>query len=209
MKLRFWFVLAVAVLALAACGQEGVFSGKLIVGGEVVIQSGQTETSVIMLLEGDLVVEKDARLYGDVYQFGGNTSVGGVLFGDVYLFNGIFELAPTALVDGDILLGGGQAQIDPAGEVSGEVVESQTQLPSGERVDALGKQNLGWRVVQILLVGLAAYLFSHNFGRPLRRVADAVRFHAVPSAAMGFLVFVVGLSLLVQMAFTILLTSSS
>jgi hypothetical protein len=205
MKKWTWIVVLVASLFLTACGQEGVYSGKLILGGQVLVESDQTETAVVVVLEGNLMVEAGAKLEGDVYQFGGMVILDGELDGDMYLFNGVFNLSSDALVGGNIMLGGGYANIDPAAEVVGEIMESETQLPSEERVASLGRQSMGWRLVQILGVSLGALLVSRFFDRPLLRVANAVRHHPVPAGAMGFLVFVVGLSLLVQMAFTILL----
>jgi hypothetical protein len=205
MKRWIWPIALIIGWFSTACSQDGVYSGKLILGGQSVVETGHTEVAYIALGEGSLLIEPGARLEGDIYQLGGETKIEGNLAGSLSLFNGKLTLGPQAHITGDLLLGGGQAYIDPQATIGGEMIESSTPLPSDEDLGWFNSQDLAYRLALILGVSFTAYVIRRFFSNPLGRVSRAVRRHPVPAAAMGFLVFVVGLSLLVQMAFTVLL----
>ena len=200
-----FLLLAALSVLLTGCGEEGVYAGKLLAGGDISIRSGQTETAAVLLLEGQIEIEEGGALTGDIYQFGGSTQIDGRVEGNISHFNGDLVIGPQAEIIGDVLLGGEGAEIDPGARISGEVTESASQLPDEERLNAFSDVSPGWRIAQVVLLTVLAAVISKSMPAPLRRVAAALSDYLVPSMAMGLLVFIVGLSLVVQMMFTVIL----
>lgn len=198
-------LLAALSLLLTGCGEEGVYAGKLLAGGDARIRCGQTETAAILLLEGRIEIEEGGALVGDVYQFGGSTRIDGQVEGNISHFNGELVIGPQAEISGDVLLGGEGAVIDPGAEIGGEVSESASQLPDEERLNAFSDVSPGWRIAQVVILAALAAVLSSSMKVPLGRVAGALSDYLVPSIALGSLVFIVGLSLVVQMMFTVIL----
>ena len=199
------FLFLALMFVLSACGQQGVYSGKLILEGSVELEPDRVEVADIALGEGELVIPDGSVLEGNIYQIGGELIVDGVVQGDISQFNGRLQIGPGARVDGNVLLGGGEAEIDPEARIEGDVVESASQLPSEKTISRFSTENLGWLAGQFAVLVVVGLLFGRYLAKPVKKVADAMTVYLVPSLAMGVLVFVVGLSLLVQMAFTVIL----
>lgn len=198
----FTFLLA---FFLSACEQNGIYSGKLILGGELVIEGQHSEAADIAIGDGLLSIEEGATLQGDVYQFGGEVDINGELVGNISLFNGSLTIGPQAVVRGDVLLGGGDFELSPAATLIGQVLESGSDLPAEQSRTFFSEQSVGMRLVQYAILVLAAAAGVKYFTRPVERVVNALKSYPAPSLAMGILVIVVGLSLLIQMIFTVLL----
>ncbi len=193
-------------LLLGGCGEDGIFSAKLVLGGDLLIPSGQVERSDIFLADGSVTIEPGGQVDGDIYQFLGLLVVGGVVDGNISQYNGELRLGSAARINGDLLLGGGVFSGDSGTSVQGQVLHSEIAAPSPrDWIEAFSRRRLGWAVGESLLLACLGALGSWIFPRPLSRLGDAIWRNTLTSAAMGLLVGLVGVSLLVQMAFTILL----
>ena len=116
-------------------------------------------------------------------------------------------LGPSASVGGNLNVGGGSYQASP-----GAVIEGRTHANAGiplpelpERASPFSAGTLLRNLLNALLLGLLAALLVRRFPHGIQRVGEAATRHGLVSAAVGLLVGVVGISLLVTMAYTILL----
>lgn len=193
-------------LLLAACSASGgVYTLKIVDRGRLVVSSGQALNADVLLLDGAVVVRRGAELQGRIFQILGTAQIEGKVVGDVSQWGGRLTLGPEAMVTGLLSLGGGDVEVSPGAEVQGGIRESETQLSSpSSTLERLGAQWV-WRTIQIAATAVLALLFSQFFPRQLEHMREAVGGHPVVSFAMGALVGLVGLTLMVQMAFTILL----
>lgn len=186
-RIRNFPVLVLLALWLTGCGQDGVYSGRLVLGGEWTAQPGVVETTDILLADGVLTIPPGAEVRGDIYQFFGTLTIDGTVAGDVFQMGGNLTIGPQASVSGRIVRGAAGVPLAP----------DMVQRSRGG----------GWlfAVTETLLLSALALLVGRFAPLQLERVAAVIRHHAIVGAAMGLLVAIVGLCLVVQMAFTVLL----
>lgn len=193
-----------AALALSGCGSDGRYQVTLITEGRHTLYGPVAGDLVI--LGGEVSLEPEASLEGSVHLFSGELSISGVVRGDVAFLNGTLVLEPGAEIHGDLNYGGGVLSGLETGVVSGRVnTGTGIQIPAApQQPQRSGWQVVRWVVGAFLIAGLAVPV-GRYFPQPLGRVREALVQHALVSAAMGILVGVVGLSLVVLLAYTILL----
>lgn len=198
-------LLAAMSLLLTACGADGLYRVTLITDGAHRLTGDCTGD--MLMLGGQATLSSDATLHGSAHVLAGQLEVQGWVQGDVTLLGGRLTLGPTARVGGNLNLGSGTYHSSP-----GAIIEGRTHAGSGIALPDLperGSQPLGGKLLRNLvsaaLLGLAAALLARMFPRGVARVGEAAVRHALVSGAVGLLVGVVGLSLLVTMAYTILL----
>lgn len=204
------FVVLLLLLLLSACAAEdaaGVVSGTLVWQGEHVYGDGERIQGQLLVLSGEVRVAEGARVDGSVYVVAGEVQIGGEVGGDVAIIGGDLLLEPGAIIEGDLSLGGGDVQQSPQAIVRGEVlggadvtVSLDTLFPQPNARDRLLRL-----LPQALLTAALAYLVARFLGRPLHNARRAAVQHPIVSGAMGLLVAIVGPSLLVLMAFTVIL----
>ncbi len=191
---------------LAACDGRGVYSGKLILDGDVTVQPGQVEAAEILLLNGTLTVAESARLEGDVYQFLGDLTINGEVDGNVLQFGGNLALGPQAIIRGDLTLSGDLLSGTPEQVVDGEVIRGGAGAPVNQINTTLTRLSQGLRLlIELLGLSLLAYGLTKAFPLHFNHIRGALSKHFIVSLAMGLLVGLVGLSLAVQMIFTVVL----
>lgn len=191
---------------LAACDGRGVYSGKLILDGDVTVQPGQVEAAEILLLNGTLTVAESARLEGDVYQFLGDLTINGEVDGNVLQFGGNLALGPQAIIRGDLTLSGDLLSGTPEQVVDGEVIRSDVGAPVNQLNTSLNRLSQGLRLlIELLGLSLLAYGLVGAFPVHFNHIQGALGKHFIVSLAMGLLAGLVGLSLAVQMIFTVVL----
>jgi cytoskeletal protein CcmA (bactofilin family) len=203
--------LMVGLVLLAGCTKQqtdepGLLSGAVVFGGRHRIAGGETLNGTLLMLDGQLTVAEGAGIGGEVYMVGGRLEVNGQIGGNVSVLGGEVNLGPTAKIAGNLGIGGGTVHRSPAATVGGEVV-SGLQVPSRLAVSETRSrvERVVRSVVQALLLATAAFVLIRLRARPVYRVAEAATRHPLISGAMGILVGVVGLVLLVLIAFTIIL----
>jgi cytoskeletal protein CcmA (bactofilin family) len=190
---------------LSGCEQAGVYSAKLVLDGDLVIPAGQQESALVAIGTGSLTVKGGGTLVGDIYQIGGTVWIDGIVEGDISALSGDLRIGPTAEIFGDVLLGGSNATVDPSAYIRGELLESASQLPDQGQRNFITDASPGWRLGQAVFLVLLAAALGRGLSAPLKRVAIALFEHWLPSLALGILIFLVGLSLIVQMMFTVIL----
>lgn len=192
-------------LLLTSCNSNGLYHFTLIMEG--VHEIKQDLDGDLIVLGGKVILPAGIKLNGSVHALSGALIIAGETNGDVSFLNGDLTLEPTARIGGDLNLGTGSYCCSPAA-----VIEGRVNAGTGIPLPDLPAQEAptGWALLmQTLtsgsLLGLAAVLMMRYVPRAVHRVGKAAVHHTLVSGAMGLLVGLVGVSLLVTMAYTILL----
>lgn len=212
-------VVLLAVLILTACsaeeGQEGRYSGTLVAGGNHEIGAGETLEGALLVTEGRVNFERGSLVTGPVYVMGGEVSVDGEIRADLSMIGGEVSLGPRAKVGGDLDIGSGKLTRSPGATVTGEVNRGTgsgvraplfpgwTIIPTAEDPNLL-RRLISFVINTVLLSALAA-VAAHFLPGPASRVAKAVTEAPVVTGALGLLAMITLPSLLVLMAFTVIL----
>lgn len=204
---RLWLgmLIVLTLTGLVGCSLTDAPQIRVILTGEHRVPSGQSETALVGLIDGELIVEPDGELSGDLYLVGGTMSVRGRVTGDIVLFGGTLDLADDARVAGSIDIVGGTLRQSADARVTGSI-QRVVQVPR----DVAGRSGTlaeRWPrlLVELMGLGLLALVSARFLPRPVGRVADAVRRQPVVMGSVGVLSFVVALVLLVLIGFTIVL----
>lgn len=201
MKLRHSVLLSLFALLLAACSGSGLNQITWVTAGQHNL-SGITRGDLIVL-DGEIVLPEDSRLEGSLHLLAGKVFVRGEILGDVSFLGGELALEPGAHLLGRLTLGSGSASISPRARVDGEVSRG---LPVQSRNSS--STGWGWWLRALsggALLGLLAIFLEQFAPHAACRVAVAALNHCLVSGSLGLLVGVAGLSLLVTIAYTILL----
>lgn len=198
-------MLILLLLLLTGCSAQGLYSLTVITEGQHEL-AGDVPGDLLML-GGAATLAEGATVGGNVHLLLGDLLVLGKIRGDVAFLNGRLHLAPTARIDGDLNLGGGAYSAAPGAVIVGRVdTGAGVALPSAPQRAASGRwASLARGLVSGLLLGLLAAILARYRPDGVRRVGEAATQHALASLAMGALVGLVGVSLLVTMAYTIVL----
>lgn len=198
-------LLALLALSLSACSPTGLQRLLLVTEGQHTIDENMPGDLIV--LGGSVTVPQGAALQGTLFLLRGGATLAGQVNGDIFQLGGRLVLQAGARIQGDLQAAGGELLRSPQSEIAGNVDNGAGVLFSEEltRPPAPPLDRLRKALLDSLLLGLAAATLARFFPAPLLRVAESAAHHPAVSAAMGFLVAVVGISLLVTMAYTILL----
>ena len=206
MKRKFWVLMLVFLGGmLTACGQDGRYQVTLITEGAHVL-SGPTLGDLI-IFGGNVVLEQDAALDGSAHLLAGKLSLDGEIHGDVSMMAGELAFGPDSRIDGDLNIGGGQVFGLNQAAVTGKVNDgSGIQIPAEPitKTQSLTRKVLGW-LVSAVVFGLVAAVLERYLPRHIGNISEAALQHLPVSLALGILAGIVGLSLLVLLAYTIIL----
>ena len=204
-RIQITLIVMFLALVLSACGAEGLYRFTLVTDGTHTIENDLSGD--LILTGGEVALPADVLLDGSVHMLSGSLQVEGEITGDISFLNGDLRLGPTARVGGTLNLGGGSYHPSP-----GAVIVRGTNTGTGIALPDLPERSAPslWDVLLRTLIngiflGSVAALLSRFAPKVLERVGDAAMHHSMVSGAIGLLVGVVGLSLLVTMAYTILL----
>jgi len=203
--LRLGLLLIVSAWLLSACGHNGLYHLSWITSGEHAI-SGNIPGDLVML-DGVVNLKSGSKLQGSLHILSGKAILGGEVQGDVSYLGGELILEPDAYLHGDLNLGGGAYYLSPSAQIDGEVRSgSGIGLPDlPQQTASSGLEGVARTLISGILLGCLAVLL-HNFTpSALQQVGDCICSHSLVSGSMGLLVGVVGISLLVTIAYTILL----
>lgn len=204
-RLRLSLLFSALIFVLTACDSDGLYRLTLVAEGEHTFLHN-LEGDLIML-GGSATLPAGTMLDGSAHIFSGSLNVNGHITGDVSFLNGELILGPTARIVGNLNLGGGSYLPSPAAVIAGRI-NTGTGIPlpnlPERKVPSL------WILLLRTLVsgsflGSAAIGLVHYAPGAIKRVEEAAIHYSPVSAAMGLLVAVVGISLLITMAYTILL----
>lgn len=161
----------------------------------------------VLVLGGDVEVPANSHLDGHLLLITGSAVIDGALDGSLYALGGTVTIGETGSVSGNVNVGGGQFTRHPNARIGGPVnlgdapdLPSVATMTGSPVLDAI----IGFIFQTVPLLLLAA-IFARFLPRPLGRIEAMIAHHAPVSGATGVLVLLVGLSLLVAMAFTVVL----
>lgn len=224
------FVLTLlVVLAAPAAAQTGE-PGKLVVGGQYVLSSGQQLDGDLGVIGGQATIEESARVNGDVMVAGGTLRVAGRVDGDIAVFGGVVTLEPTAYVAGDLVTFGGSVQRSAGAVVTGNVREGDAfdipgwrgslLVPGLDRFDPgqqiTVQQSPGQWLVMMLLRALRtgllilaltalALVVALLWPKGVERLGQTALHQPIMALVVGLLSWVVGFGLFALLAVTICL----
>ena len=195
--------LALLVGALGGC-DDGVMETALLFGGDLEVATGVERAGSVVVLDGAFTLAAGASLAGPLVVLGGTARVDGRVVGDVVAISGTVALGPSATVGGDLAVAGALER-DPGAVVAGAVTVGPAV--AGDWASRLRSGPIGWRGLLGRAVGLAlaVVLFARFAPRATARLEEAALRHPLPALALGSLAFVVGVVLVVVMAFTVVL----
>lgn len=220
--------LLLTVLAAPAAAQTGE-PGKLVVGGQYVLPSGQQLNGDLGVIGGQATIEQNAVVNGDVMVAGGTLRIAGRVEGDIAVFGGAVTLQRTAFVAGDMVTFGGTVERSPGAVVQGSVREGDALdipgwrgaflLPDLDRLETGGvtvQQSPGqwlllmlWRALRTGLIILAlaalALVVALFWPKGVERIGQAAAAQPAMALLVGLLSWVVGFALFVLFALTICL----
>ncbi len=193
-------LLCAAALVLAGCVRPGL-AGVTLVTAETHQTGPVTLLGDVLVVGGSLELSRGAIVRGSVYVLDGAVDVLGTVEGDITLVGGSLALGADAVVTGDVSVAlGNRVERAPGAAVRGTVREGLAlDEPRSGDPDVVG---FVWRFGVLAIALLAAGQLAP--GR-VRASAHYVRRMPAASLAFGFLLGVVGLTLAVFMAFTIVL----
>lgn len=198
---RLWIILL--ALLLVAC-DDGVYSGTLIFDGEHRFDSETVLPGDVLLRAGTADFAAGSQIAGSIYVVGGALALDGAVGGDVAVLDGHVTLGPNAEIGGDLRLGGaGEVQGAETAAIRGETI-SGLPLPQVE-TNPSGWDSFARGLVGSLLLAALGGLAAKVQPRPLYNVSDAATAHWPVAVALGLLALLVLPTLLVMMAFTIVL----
>jgi cytoskeletal protein CcmA (bactofilin family) len=224
------FVLALLVVLAAPVAAQGDNPGKLVVGGQYTLRSGQQLEGDLGVVGGQATIEEGATVNGDVMVAGGTLRVAGRIEGAIAVFGGSVTLEPTAYVAGDLVTFGGSVERSPGAVVDGDMREGGTfdapgwpgtlLLPGMDRFTAAPEvsfqQTPGqWLLlilmrairagVMILALAALALVATLLWPKGIERLGQTVIQQPVLIFLVGLLGWVVGVGLVVFLAVTICL----
>jgi hypothetical protein len=190
---------------LTACSADGLYSLTLVTEGQHELT--QNIQGDLLILGGEVTLPEDVSVNGNVHLLLGELTVNGEINGDVSFMNGDLTLGDSALLRGDLNLGGGSFHRSPDSVIEGVVdTGAGVSLPSVPERETPSDWSFWLRaILNGLFSGLIAAALVRYFPSAIGRIGEAITHHSLASGAMGILVGIVGISLLVTMAYTILL----
>ncbi len=227
-KILYSLILVALLLAPAApvYAQGSPRDGKVIIGQDFTLKSGETLNGDLVVIGGAVTIEQGAAVQGDVVVVGGSLKMDGQATGNAVVIGGVVAMGDQSSVSGDLVTIGGTLQRAPGATVGGNVVTNlpppnlklpiAPSAPAAALPPALPKPpalpagfgavgaGVGILVQAALLAGLAMLLtlFLHP---QLDRVAQAVTRQPFVSGSIGLLTTIVAPIAIVILAVTILL----
>lgn len=195
-------LVAVALVLSGVASAQGLHRGALLLEGDH--RLGPSEGHVLVL-GGTGVADTDARIDGVVVMLDGALTIDGAVAGDVFLMGGTLLLGDQARIGGRVVVAGGELRASPSSTVVGGVTRDLQLAAEAIRPTPTPAQRAGRFFVQAMLFALAAFVAAALVPRATARTADAISSHPVVTVAMGALAGLIGVVLLVAMAFTVVL----
>ncbi len=225
-KLLYGLVLLALFLlpAAPAYAQSGPHDGRVIIGQDFTLASGETLGGDLVVIGGQVYIQKTAVVQGDVVVIGGSLQLDGQATGNAVVIGGVVNMGAQSAVSGDMVTVGGALQRADGARVGGNVITNlpppqirvpvpvtpQAEIPP---VPPTPGFNFNWgpfgTAAGILMqaIGLAALamlltLFLHP---QLDRVSQALTRQPLMSGSIGLLTVLLAPIALVILVITIIL----
>jgi len=222
-----WMVtlLLLAVLLLparSAYAWNGLREGRVIIGENFTLKSGDTLDGDLVVIGGETVIEKAAKVNGNIVVIGGSLKLDGQAAGDAVVIGGLVSMGADSSVAGDVVTVGGSLQRAEGAEIGGNVITNMPPptitIPNPANVPNLPAPptpnfeinvNPLWQIGSIFLqaLGLAALamLLAMFLHPQLDRVAQALVAQPFVSGSIGLLTTIIAPVTLVVLAITVIL----
>ena len=120
--------IALAIPATAFAG--GIEDGKVVFGGDYILESGEVLDGDLGVLGGSVTLEEGSLVEGTVFVVGGAVFAAGEIEGDLAIIGGNVRFGKNAVVGGDLVKFGGSANTSSV-QIGGEVItEQEFNIPS-------------------------------------------------------------------------------
>ncbi len=134
---QLWYALVLLTLLLLpaspalALGES--LEGRVIVGQNFTLKSGDTLTGDLVIIGGQALVEQGAVVQGNTVVIGGNLQLDGHVDGDAVVIGGLVSLGSSASLAGDAVTVGGTVLRAEGAQVGGNIVSNfpPPSLPLG------------------------------------------------------------------------------
>lgn len=207
-----------AAPAYAQGGPGG--NGRVIIGQDFTLKSGDTINGNLVVIGGQVAVEQGSTVNGDVVVIGGSLNLDGKATGNAVVIGGVVNLGEQSSVAGDLVTIGGALQRAQGSQVGGNVVTNlappritipviptapQAEIPPipptpGSQVDFGPLGRIAGIFIQAILLGVLALTLTLFLHPQLDRVAEAIVQQPVMNGALGLLSVVGVLLALVVLA---------
>ncbi len=192
-------VMIILVLALALPARAvAAVPGMLILGDTYTLASGELLDENLTILGGNVVIEQDATVDGDILLLGGTLRMDGIVEGDISAAGGVLELGETAQVKGDISTAGASLRQAEGAQINGKIITETGETVSNLRSRGLNLPALVNQVltplaflVRVLVMAALAVLAVMFLPQPVERVAQTLVSQPVLSGGMGILTIIV------------------
>lgn len=228
MKLQKLFVLAILLVALlwptAAFAHEP-HDDRVVFGGTLTLESGQSQDGSLVIFGGAVTTEPDSTVNGDLVLIGGSVQIGGIVQGNIVGIGGAVRLGSQAVVNGDVFTLGATLRRDDGARVTGQIIngidttitapvpgEDQGDFespvePQASKVSVNTNPLLKmiWFFFRIFLFAALAVLLVMFLPEPVNRVARAATKQPVITGGAGLLTAVLAPIALVAITITLIL----
>ena len=224
------FVYTLALLALLLLPVHPAFAlnlnnpkdGRVIIGQNFTLKSGDTLDGDLVVIGGEANIEKNATVNGDIVVIGGSLNLDGKASGDAVVIGGLVSIGESASLAGNVVTVGGSLQRAVGAVIGGNIVTNLpppnlqlpispiTQKPSVPPAPRF-EVNLGplgtvagifFRALGLAALAMLLTIFLHP---QLDRVAQAVLTQPFMSGSIGFLTIFVAPITLIILAVTLIL----
>jgi predicted RecA/RadA family phage recombinase len=164
----------------------------------------------LILLGGEVVLEADSAVQGQVFLYGGHLTIKGHVWQDVHAYGGQLFLANTGVLSGNVALVGAQLSRAEGAQVAGQI-STGLRSPLDIRLPPVKSQaaqslfvSLWWRSAQTLALTALAMLVAVVAPRATERAGDAATGRPWQAGGLGLLVALVTPPLLLGLTITLI-----
>lgn len=201
------------LLSLLSYG-AGLKDGKVVIGGDYVLKSGETLTGDLVMIGGHAVIEKNSQVQRNIALLGSSLDCAGEVHGDVLGVGSRIDLTSNAKVNGRVMLLNTTLQQEEGAHV-GEVVQLEPAKPlTNVNPPALNETRFNWFSVgigrwfaflfKVFAWSALAVVIGLLFPHALQKIADAVTAETALAIGLGFLTWLVSLIAIVFLTITLI-----
>ncbi|MFH1185703.1 MAG: hypothetical protein V1755_11810 [Chloroflexota bacterium] len=223
-KTIYWLLLGGLLLmpGRAAYADDGSMNGRVIIGQNFTLQSGETVDGDLVVIGGEAAIEVGATVRGDLVVIGGSLGLDGEILGSAVVIGGSASLGATGSVSRDLVALGGSFQRGEGSRIGGDIITNlaittetlprataapTTALPPGTdfRLDFGPLGTLAAVFFQAIGLGAVAMLLTAFLHPQVDRVAQAVQAQPFAAGSFGLLTVFLAPLAIVVMAITLIL----
>jgi len=215
-------LLALFLLPASPAYAQGPHDGRLIIGQDFTLKSGETLNGDLVVIGGQAAIEKTATVHGDIVVVGGSLRLEGSGTGNAVVIGGVAALGAQSSVAGDVVTVGGSLQRADGAKIGGNVVTNlppptinvpvtpQAEIPPvpptpGFTFDLGYPGRVAGAFLQAILLAALAMLLTLFLHPQLDRVAQALTRQPLMSGSIGLLTVLLAPIAVVILVITIIL----